>query len=81
MYRGRQNMTPVAMATVPDLAGPLVDAADDPLMDLPEVGQVVAGRDGRFVQQDQGRMSDLPLRGLQLGGGAQPELRPRAAER
>jgi hypothetical protein len=48
--------------------------AEDPLMDLPEVRQVVAGRDGRFVQQDQGRMSDLPLRGLKPGGGAQPEL-------
>src|SRR5208282_2381371 len=58
----------------PDLAGPLIYVAEDPLMDRPQVRQVVAGQDGRFVQQDQGRMSDLPLRGLKPGGGAEPEL-------
>jgi hypothetical protein len=58
----------------PDVPGPLIYVAEDPLMDLPQVRQVVARRDGRFVQQDQGCMSDLPLHGLKLGGGAQPEL-------
>jgi len=51
----------------PDLPGPLIDVTENPVMDLPQVRQVVAGSDGRLVQQDQGRMSDLPLRVLKVG--------------
>ena len=43
-------------------------------MDLLRVRQVVAGGYRRLVQQDQGRVSDLPLRRLKCGGGAEPEL-------
>jgi hypothetical protein len=43
-------------------------------MDLPQVRQVVAGGNGQGVQQDQRRVGDLPLRRLEAGGEAQPEL-------
>jgi hypothetical protein len=38
------------------------------------VGQVIARGYRRLVQQDQGRVGDLPLRRLKRGGGAKPEL-------
>ena len=66
-------MAPLAMATV-RICPAHSYGAEDSLMDLLEMRQVVARRDGRFVQQDQGRMSNLPLRSLKTGGGAQLEL-------
>jgi len=52
----------------PDLPGSLIDVTENPLMDLPQVRQVVAGGNRRLVLQDQSRCS--------LGT---PRLRPQPA--
>ena len=70
----RSVLAPLAMATRPDLPGPLINITENPLMDLLQVRQVIAGGYKRVVQQDQGRVGDLPLGRLKYGGGAEPEL-------
>jgi len=57
----------------PDLPCPLVDVAENPPVDLPQVGQVITGRGGRFIQQYQRRMSDLPFRRFKRGGRSELE--------
>ena len=58
----------------PELPRPLVYVAEDPLVDRSQVGQVVAGRNGHLLEEDQRRVGDLPLCSLKFSGGAQPEL-------
>jgi hypothetical protein len=57
----------------PDLPCPLVDVAEYPPVDLLQVGQVITGRDGRFIQQYQRRVSDLPFRRFKCGGRSELE--------
>jgi hypothetical protein len=70
---GQAEHAPLSDGDSPDLPGPVVKVAEDPAVDLAQVSQIIGRANRHLPEQDQGRVSDLPLRRLQFCGRPQPE--------